>query len=37
MAIWTPAKKLLYGLPCKREIKTYKSLKNAEIVIREEP
>jgi hypothetical protein len=38
MAIWTPAETFLYGLqPYKLEIITYKSLKNAEIVIREEP
>lgn len=38
MALWTPAEAFLYGLqPYKLEIKTYKSLKNAEIVIREEP
>jgi uncharacterized oligopeptide transporter (OPT) family protein len=37
MAIWNPAEAFLYGLPpYKREIKTYKALKNAEIVIKEE-
>ena len=37
MAIWTPAEAFLYGLPpIKREIQIYKTLKNAEIVIKEE-
>ena len=37
MAIWNPAEAFLYGLPpYRREIKTYKALKNAEVVIKEE-
>jgi hypothetical protein len=37
MAIWSPAETFLYGLPpYRREIKTYKALKNAEVIIKEE-
>lgn len=37
MAIWNPAETFLYGLqPYKLEIKAYKALKNAEVVIKEE-
>lgn len=37
MAIWTPAEMFLYGLqPYRLEIKAYRALKSAEIVIREE-
>jgi hypothetical protein len=38
MAIWNPAEAFLYGLqPYKLEIRTYKALKNAEIIIKDEP
>jgi hypothetical protein len=37
MAIWTPAEAFLYGLqPYKLEIRTYKALKNAEVIIKDE-
>lgn len=37
MAIWNPAEIFLYGLqPYRLEIRNYKALRNAEIVIREE-
>jgi hypothetical protein len=37
MAIWNPAEVFLYGLqPYRLEIKAYKALKNAEVVIKEE-
>jgi hypothetical protein len=37
MAIWNPAETFLYGLqPFKLEIRNYKALKNAEVMIKEE-
>ena len=37
MAIWNPAEAFLYGLqPYKLEIRTYKALKNAEVIIEDE-
>jgi hypothetical protein len=37
MAIWNPGETFLYGLqPYKLEIRTYKALKDAEIVIKKE-
>ena len=38
MAMWNPAEAFLYGLqPHKLEIRTYKALKNAEVIIKDEP
>jgi hypothetical protein len=37
MATWNPAEIFLYGLqPFKLEIRNYKALKNAEVMIKEE-